>query len=47
MRPGELVLAGVEAFNAADADALADFYHPDAVNHQAVQEPVPGHALIA
>lgn len=46
MRPRELVLAWVEAFNAADADTLADFYHPDAVNHQVALEPVEGREAI-
>ena len=42
MRPKELVQVWVEAFNRADSDALADLYHPDAVNHQIPQEPVAG-----
>ena len=46
MRPKELVQAWVEAFNRADADALADFYAEDAVNHQVVTEPVRGRAAI-
>jgi len=46
MRPKELVLAWVEAFNAADADALAAFYHLDAVNHQVALEPVEGQEAI-
>lgn len=46
MRPRELVLAWVEAFNAADADALAAFYHPDAVNHQVALDPVEGRESI-
>jgi limonene-1,2-epoxide hydrolase len=46
MRPRELVQAWVEAFNRADADALATFYHPDAVNHQVAQEPVEGREAI-
>lgn len=46
MRPKELVLAWVEAFNKADADALAAFYHEDAVNHQVAREPVSGREAI-
>jgi Ketosteroid isomerase homolog len=46
MRPKELVLAWVEAFNKADADALAAFYHEDAVNHQVALEPVSGREAI-
>ena len=39
MRPKELVLAWVEAFNNADADELAAFYVEDAVNHQVAESP--------
>jgi len=47
MRPRDVVLAWVEAFNKADAKALAAFYHEDAVNHQVAQAPVCGRAAIA
>ena len=46
MEPRELVREWVKAFNRADADALADFYSEDAVNHQVVQDPVVGKAAI-
>ena len=46
MRPKELVLVWVEAFNKADADALASLYHEDAVNHQVTQPPVEGREAI-
>lgn len=46
MRPAELVRAWVEAFNRADADALAAFYVEDAVNHQVAEAPVQGRAAI-
>ena len=36
----------VETFNTADADAMADFYTRDAVNHQVNQEPVVGQEAI-
>ena len=42
MRPRQLVQAWVEAFNRADADALASFYSGDAVNHQVAESPVQG-----
>ena len=42
MSPREVIERWVERFNAADADGLADLYHPDAVNHQVTQEPVVG-----
>ncbi len=46
MRPRELVRAWVEAFNRADADALAAFYAEDAVNHQVAEAPVKGREAI-
>ena len=46
MRPRELVLKWVAAFNTADADAVAAFYAEDAVNHQVVREPIVGRAAI-
>ena len=42
MEPRELVERWVSAFNRGDADAIADFYAEDAVNHQVVREPVIG-----
>ncbi|HEY0879849.1 MAG TPA: nuclear transport factor 2 family protein [Zeimonas sp.] len=36
----------VERFNAADVEGLVELYHPDAVNHQVVQEPVEGRDAI-
>ena len=46
MRPKELVRAWVDAFNRADADALAAFYTEDAINHQVAEQPVQGRAAI-
>jgi limonene-1,2-epoxide hydrolase len=46
MKPRELVKAWVQAFNAADVDALADFYTEDAVNHQVAESPVVGKSAI-
>ena len=46
MQPKALVLAWVEAFNKADADALTALYHEDAVNHQVALEPVTGREAI-
>lgn len=46
MKPRELVTAWVEAFNRADADALAGFYAEDAVNHQVAESPVAGRDAI-
>lgn len=46
MSPRDVVLAFVEAFNRADAAALASLYHDDAVNHQVANEPVIGRDAI-
>jgi limonene-1,2-epoxide hydrolase len=46
MQPRQLIQAWVEAFNRADADALAAFYAEDAVNHQVAESPVRGRAAI-
>jgi hypothetical protein len=46
MTPRALVEAWVEAFNRADAEALAAFYAPDAVNHQVAEAPVVGREAI-
>jgi ketosteroid isomerase-like protein len=46
MPPRQLVRAWVEAFNRADADALAAFYAEDAVNHQVAEAPVKGRTAI-
>lgn len=46
MTPRELVLLWVKVFNGADADALADFYTEDAVNHQVAESPVSGRTAI-
>jgi len=46
MRPKDLVAAWVDAFNAADVDALAALYAPDAVNHQVVEAPLEGRDAI-
>jgi hypothetical protein len=46
MTPKELVYKWVDAFNRADADALAYMYAEDAINHQVVTEPVHGRAAI-
>lgn len=46
MTPAEVLDRWIEAFNAADVDALAGLYHEDAVNHQVVRAPVTGRAAI-
>jgi limonene-1,2-epoxide hydrolase len=44
--PRELVECWVSAFNRGDADAIADFYAEDAVNHQVIREPIVGRRAI-
>lgn len=46
MSPRRLVEAWVEAFNRADAEALAAMYREDAINHQVANEPVEGRPAI-
>lgn len=46
MTPRELVTAWVQAFNRADAEALAAFYAEGAINHQVAAMPVEGRAAI-
>lgn len=46
MQPRQLVEAWVDAFNRADADALAAFYANDAINHQIAESPVHGREAI-
>ena len=44
--PREVVSAWVEAFNRADANALAAMYEETAINHQVVRDPVEGRDAI-
>lgn len=46
MTPKDVVHAWIDAFNRADAGALAALYAPDAVNHQVMFEPVSGRDAI-
>ena len=46
MQLKELILQWVEAFNAADADQIAEFYSDNAVNHQVAESPVKGKQAI-
>ena len=46
MRPRELARLWVDAFNRADADALAEYYADDAINHQVADAPVVGRTAI-
>ncbi|MBD1396728.1 nuclear transport factor 2 family protein [Pontibacter sp. JH31] len=46
MRPKELTQQWVALFNQGNAEALAELYHDDAINHQVANEPVVGKAAI-
>lgn len=46
MRPKEIVRQWIDAFNHADAEAIASLYDEEAVNHQVANEPVQGKADI-
>jgi limonene-1,2-epoxide hydrolase len=46
MTPRQLVESWVDAFNRADADALAVLYADNAVNHQVAEAPVAGREAI-
>lgn len=47
MRPKELILKWVDAFNSGDASLIAEFYDEHAVNHQVANEPVKGKKAIS
>jgi len=42
MKPKEVIKNWIKLFNEGDAEKLADLYHPDAINHQVVNEPIQG-----
>jgi limonene-1,2-epoxide hydrolase len=46
MTPKEVLQAWLNAFNRADVEALANLYHPEAINHQVANEPVAGREAI-
>ena len=46
MEPQELVRSWVSAFNHGDAEALAQLYAEDAINHQVIWEPIVGRNAI-
>jgi limonene-1,2-epoxide hydrolase len=47
MTPSQIIQQWVQAFNAADADALEAMYATDAINHQMPNEAVIGKQAIA
>ena len=46
MTPKEIIQKWVDTFNTADADAVADLYHDNAINHQVMNEPLIGKEAI-
>ncbi len=46
MQPKQLIITWVKFFNEGDADALAEMYHTDAINHQVANDPVTGKEAI-
>lgn len=46
MTPKQLVQHWVDVFNKADAGALAELYHDDAINHQVNTQPLEGKEAI-
>lgn len=46
MKPKELVMKWVDAFNQGDADLISEFYDDNAVNHQVANKPVKGRQAI-
>lgn len=46
MRPKEVLKKFVTAFNNSDAEALADLYSENAINHQVAETPVEGKEAI-
>lgn len=46
MRPKQILLEWIDAFNKADSGTLSELYHDDAINHQVANEPVYGKAAI-
>jgi limonene-1,2-epoxide hydrolase len=46
MQPKEVLHNWIDAFNAADLEAISELYADDAVNHQVANEPVAGKIAI-
>jgi len=46
MTAKSIVEMWVEAFNSGNADAIAEFYSEDAINHQVAESPVEGKEAI-
>jgi limonene-1,2-epoxide hydrolase len=46
MRPKDIVLKWIEAFNNADVETIANLYDENAINHQVANEPIKGKQAI-
>jgi len=46
MKPKELLLKWIDAFNSADVEAISSLYDDNAINHQVANEPVHGKQAI-
>lgn len=46
MKPKEILLKFVAAFNACDVEGIAELYSEDAINHQVANEPIIGREAI-
>lgn len=46
MKRKEILLEWVKLFNKGNADAIAELYHDDAINHQVANTPIKGKELI-
>jgi len=46
MKPKEILKKWIEFFNAGNAEAIAELYHLDAINHQVANDPVVGRMAI-
>ena len=46
MSPKKIVAQWIDEFNRGDADALAELYSEEAINHQVTESPVIGKAAI-
>jgi limonene-1,2-epoxide hydrolase len=46
MKPKDVLVKWIEAFNNADVETIADFYDDNAVNHQVANAPVQGKQAI-
>ena len=46
MKPKDIVIKWIEAFNNADTETIANLYDENAVNHQIANEPVKGKQAI-